>query len=79
MVVVRIYRNIMVLIKKTIENWIKRDKDQGNQLNDIDHKRDRPQKILIIKKDIKYKKIPRIHKGTTRKKVTLKIMIIMII
>jgi transposase-like protein len=35
----------------TVWNWIKKDKIQGNQLNDINHKRGRPKEMNIDYKE----------------------------
>ena len=37
--------------QKTLENWIKKDRIQGNQTNDIEHKRGRPKEESIVYKE----------------------------
>ena len=37
--------------RKTLENWIKKDRIQGNQTNDIEHKRGRPKEENIDYKE----------------------------
>ena len=37
--------------QKTLENWIKKDRIQGNQTNDIEHKRGRPKEENIDYKE----------------------------
>ena len=43
------------ITESTLTHWIVKDRKQGNQINDIENKRGRKKrKILIIKKDMKY-------------------------
>ena len=37
--------------QKTVESWIAKDKRQGNQINDIEHKRGRPREDNIDYKE----------------------------